>query len=130
MGYLNIFNIYKIFSLYGTSYWVAAGWLACFVFLAFPLAFLLSGFNINQANIGSIGSTIQYEMRFDPGRLGNFVSDYIKAVGFSLSTATLQKSRSYEPSGLLTSFWMSVESIVTAAQSALLFFALRRRFKR
>jgi hypothetical protein len=58
------------------------------------------------------------------------VDDSTSAFLFTLSLLTFQKERLYEPANRWTQFWMYIATLLLAGQTALVLFAIRRRFKR
>jgi hypothetical protein len=128
--YCNTHYWYWTFSRYGTSYWVAFAWLAFWIFIAFPPLLLCVGFHAVDVATGKSSIPISYQLRPDFDHVFQWLLDYCKAVSLSVANATLQKARLYEPSGALSSIALSIESVITTAQSALVLLAIRRRFKR
>jgi hypothetical protein len=128
--YLNAYSLYRRFSRYGTSYMVALGWLFGWVVVIFPLTFMFSGFSVIDTSTGKAVAIVQYQMYPDFSHLGRWLSDWSKAISFSLSIATFQRSRLFDVRGELTYLLTMIESIAVAGQSALMLFAIRRRFKR
>lgn len=100
------------------------------MFLIFPSAFMVAGFQ----RVGPLGDkaerVIRYTLTPKPGSIRRWASDYGEAVSFSLSTATFQRARLYEPLSLWCYLLMVGGSVIFTSQTALLLFALRRRFKR
>ncbi|MHB8391274.1 MAG: hypothetical protein ACYDBH_17095 [Acidobacteriaceae bacterium] len=130
LKYFNMYALYWQFSRYGTSYWVALGWLLFWVIGVFPLVFLFSGFNIMDTGTGKFATAIAYHLRPDFTHMWQAFSNWGKAVDLSLFVATFQRSRLYQPSGQWAICCLPIESVIAAAQSALLLLAIRRRFKR
>lgn len=128
--HLNAYALYWQFSRYGTSYIVAFIWLLAWVMVLFPTVFMFSGFQFIDATSGKSVETIAYYMQPNFRHPGQWFLDWFKAMNFSLSIATFQRSRLFEPSGNATYFFSAIESVVVAAQSTLVLFAIRRRFKR
>jgi hypothetical protein len=58
------------------------------------------------------------------------VDDSTSAFLFTLSFLTFQKERLYEPANKWTQFWVCIAVLFLAGQTALVLFAIRRRFKR
>jgi uncharacterized protein YjbI with pentapeptide repeats len=126
----NAYALYWRFSRYGTSYMVALVWLLVWVLLVFPLIFLFSGFDMLSPDTGKLVERISYQMQPDHTQVLHWLSDWFKAASFSLSVSTFQRSRLYEATGRLAMISLPIESVIVAGQSALLLFAIRRRFKR
>ncbi len=127
---LNAYSIYWQFSRYGTSYIVAIIWLLAWVLVFFPIAFVFSGFQSVDTISGKPAEVIAYQVVPGFRHAAQWFFDWLKAINFSLSIATFQRTRLFEPSGDATYLISAIESVVVAAQSALLLFAIRRRFKR
>ena len=129
--WLNAYGLYRLLSVYGTSYWWAIGVLGLLVLL-FGLVFMWSGFWVVEGD-GS-RRIIMYVLSCEPARWAvgsaSWFRDLAEAVVFSISPLTLQRGRFYEPNGLLTRFLYSVATLFLAAQLALVLLAIRRRFKR
>jgi hypothetical protein len=128
--HLNAYALYWQFSRYGTSYVVAIVWLLAWVVVLFPTVFMFSGFQFVDTTSGRSAGTIEYQILPDFRHTGQWFLDWLKAINFSVSIATFQKTRLFEPSGNATYLLSAIESVVVAAQSALVLFAIRRRFKR
>jgi len=128
--HFNAYALYWKVSHYGTSYIVALAWLLFWVLLVFPLVFLFSGFDMLSPDTGKLVERISYQMQPDHTQVLHWLSDWFKAASFSLSVSTFQRSRLYEASGRLAMISLPIESVIVAGQSALLLFAIRRRFKR
>jgi hypothetical protein len=126
----NAYSLYRLLSRYGTSYLRAGIWLLFWICVAFPLAFMFSGFNVIDATTGKPTSSVSYRDHSAPHHTTPWFRDYGRSINLSVSVATFQRSRLFEPDGESTLFLSAVESVIVAGQSALLLFAIRRRFKR
>lgn len=131
----NGFGVYRLSSIYGTSYTHAAWVLACIV-LFLSLLFLWTGIAPapSDKSAQSALAPIQYQLLPDADHphvaLTQWWRDYTKSLLFTLSVATFQKDRSFQPAGPASELLAMLTVIVIGAQAALLLFAVRRRFKR
>ena len=126
---VNLFNahaIYKYLSFYGTSYWVALGWLGAFLAF-FAAAMFFTGFEVTA---GDSSRLIGYDISMsNPASLLRVITDYGSSVLYALSVFTLQKSTHYAATGEMTVFWTAIARICFYAQTTLFLLAVRRRFK-
>ena len=151
MGFLrrwvNPFALYLMLSRYGSSYVQSLVVLAVLV-AAVALVLLGVGFTINQdatsfalpdatttAMVPAPGRTIQYSLWPDEqhpvlASPGAWLRDYGHALVFTSSILTLQRSRPYEPISSLGWLCVYAASVVLVGQTALVLFAVRRRFRR
>jgi hypothetical protein len=128
----NGYSIYKLLSNYGTSY--LQGFLVLGVLLAlFSGIFLFTGLRPSKEHVGSLPA-IDYELCLHTAcqhtSWQQKVSDYASAFLFTLSLLTFQKERPYEPANRWTQFWVYIAVFLLTGQTALVLFAIRRRFKR
>jgi hypothetical protein len=128
--YFGPYRIYRIFSGYGASWSRAFCWLLVWLCLIFPLTFMSVGFQRVEPIGGKPVRVIQHTLTPNLGHIRQWISDYREAVAFTLSAATFQRVRLYEPLGPSSYFLMIGGSVIFTSQTALLLFALRRRFKR
>lgn len=128
LGRLNSFWLYRILSVYGTSYHRAVAVL-CGLLLVFSALFLFNGMQVKETK-----RVINYEIcwclpvSLEEGKTA--FKDSMAALGMTVSIATLQKERPLEPEGTTGSLLASALLLTASAQAALLLFALRRRFRR
>jgi uncharacterized protein YjbI with pentapeptide repeats len=129
----NTHALYKMLSNYGTSYWQAFMVLLLMLFI-FSGIFLCTGFQLSKGSTGSTAGVIEYNLWPDSEHhvvpFSQWISDYCKAILFSLSIITFQRERFYEPAGDLSRFWLFIAVFVLTSQTALVLLAIRRRFKR
>ncbi|RMD65687.1 hypothetical protein D6817_05595, partial [Candidatus Pacearchaeota archaeon] len=130
---LNGFEIYKVASRYGTSYWQALLVLLGLI-LFFSGIFMLSGLRPRE---GYGLPSINYELCFDWKCLApswnewrDRLENYGRAFVHTLSILTFQRERPYIPANTWTLFWVSVAVPLLVGQAALVLLAIRRRFKR
>lgn len=129
-GWCNVYNIYRIASKYGTSYWRALGVLSVLACVCAGL-FLLAGFKRSDAEATRfIRYTLLPRAGYERASLAKIGHDYSEAVGFVLTILTFQKDRYYEPVGVASHLLMSGAVIIFAGQSALVLLAIRRKFRR
>lgn len=128
LGRLNSFGLYRVLSVYGTSYHRATVVL-CGLLLLFAALFLFNGIQVKESK-----RVVDYELCWclpsSQLEWAAFAHDYGASVGMTLSIATLQKERPLEPLGTGGSLLASALLLTASAQAALLLFALRRRFRR
>lgn len=128
LGRFNSFWIYRILSVYGTSYHRAVGVL-CGLLLLFSVLFLFNGLQVKKS-----GHIVNYDICWClPASKDEWLAlakDSLASIGMTLSIATLQKERPVEPEGTTGSLLASALLLTASAQAALLLFALRRRFRR
>lgn len=126
---INAYNLYRISSNYGTSYW--QGFIVLLIMiLLISLFFLFSGFQASKDSTNN-QQVINYKFQPDYEHVGQWLSDYGKALTLSTSIITFQKDRFYEPlDGWWSRLWLQIAVIVLTAQVALVLLAIRRRFKR
>jgi len=128
----NSYNLYRLLSNYGTSYWHALLVLLLLVLLL-SSGFLITGFSPVGASNGKTIEAINYvwawpwECSF---QLKQRAIDLAEAVTFSFSILTFQHSKLYEPSGSLTRLLICMAVICFYSQTALVLLAIRRKFKR
>ena len=118
----NIYSAYRLLSNYGTGIWQA--FTVLLVLAAFSALSLFAGFR--AANSSEV---IRYVPAFRLPPTSVF-GDFWRAMLFTLSTATLQRDRPYEPVGDWSHFLGSVAILAIAGQAALVLLAIRRRFRR
>jgi uncharacterized protein YjbI with pentapeptide repeats len=128
----NGYSIYKFLSNYGTSY--LHGFLVLLVGLVlFSGIFLCTGLKPSKEHKDSLHD-INYELCLHTAcqraSWQRKVSDSGRTIVFTLSLLTLQKERLYEPANVWTQFWICIAVPILAGQTALVLFAIRRRFKR
>ncbi len=128
--HLGPYRLYDVFSGYGANWSKAFLWLLVWSLLVFPSLFMLTGFQQMEPVGGRAMRLIQYSLTPDLHKAPQWFKDYCHAISFSLSTATFQRARLYEPAGPWSHFLMSAASVIFTSQAALLLLALRRRFKR
>ncbi|MDX2219371.1 MAG: hypothetical protein SF172_10140 [Burkholderiales bacterium] len=121
-------GLYKFSSDYGTSYTKAAKVLIGLL-ATLPLAFMLVGFEDSQT-----AKRTEYSIRVaaDPfvASRREIIEDYLDSLAMTLAIVTLQKDRHAQPVGATGSALASIAIVLVAGQTALLVFALRRRFRR
>jgi uncharacterized protein YjbI with pentapeptide repeats len=130
-GVINGYSIYKFLSNYGTSYLQGLLVLGMLLVL-FSGIFLWSGLKPSKEHIGSLRA-INYEPCLHTACQRPWqqkVRDSAKAIVFTLSLLTFQKDRLYEPANACTQLWICIAVPLLAGQTALVLFAIRRRFKR
>ena len=128
----NGYSIYKLLSNYGTSYF--QGFLVLGVLLVLLSGiFLCTGLKPSKEHKESLPA-INYELCLHTAcqraSRQQKVSDSASAFLFTLSLLTFQKERLYDPANRWTQFWMYIAVFLLAGQTALVLFAIRRRFKR
>jgi hypothetical protein len=128
--HLGPYKLYRVFSGYGASWSRAFCWLIVWSLLVFPSAFMIAGFQRVDPIGGKSIRVIQYSLTPHLGSIRTWLLDYGEAISFSLSAATFQRVRLYEPFGPWSYFLMIAGSVIFTSQTALLLLALRRRFKR
>lgn len=128
----NSYNLYRILSNYGTSYWQALIILVALIF-TFSIAFLFAGFEPIRADTGA-PRIIEYNLFPDSAHrrasAGKIAVDFRESLLFTLSIITFQKERFYEPVGSQARLCLYFAVLFLTAQAALVLLALRRRFKR
>jgi uncharacterized protein YjbI with pentapeptide repeats len=128
--WFNGFNVYRILSNYGTSYWIALTALLL-LFLAFSGVFMYSG--VNRLNMGAYESVVNYDL-FPLSDL-QFVGwkqlgkDIQQTMSYSLSILPFQRAEQYRPFGVLTRAVKAVAVLLIYAQIAIFLLAIRRRFR-
>lgn len=117
---LSVVGIYRLASIYGTSYHRALAVLGLLL-LGFALAFAtIIGIHPSPLNPGAISTCAQ------SSSVGALCSGLLHA----LEVATLQREVLYKPDSSLGRTVEIFEQVLIAGQAALLLFALRRRFRR
>jgi hypothetical protein len=129
-GRLNSYAFYLYLSRYGTSYITALIWLLSLVLLAFPVLYMWSGFDIFDPISGSRIRSVHQESILGIKDGTVWLWDWIHSINFSISVATFQHSKHIEPLGESTEVLSAIESVMVAGLSALMLFAVRRRFRR
>jgi hypothetical protein len=135
----NGYYLYWLASNYGTSY--LQGLLVLGVLIAlFSGIFLFTGLKPSKEHVGSskehVGSlrAINYELCLHTAcqraSWRQKVCDSARTIVFTLSLLTFQKDRLYDPANAWTQFWICIAVPLLAGQTALVLFAIRRRFKR
>jgi len=130
--WLNSYSVYRILNNYGTSYWQGVLVLVGMI-LIFSLAFLFSGFEPTKEYLEDSYRVINYDLTLDSSRwtpLTQSLSDYWKAILFTLSIMTFQRERFFEPVGDLSRLWLFISVFGLTTQLAMVVLAVRRRFKR
>jgi len=133
--------LYRLFSMYGSSYRRALGWLAAFLVVAFPILFGLFGLRMSETaqphqatypiSIAANPSEISlWEAWHAPNRCRELWQTYKAGLLASLEVATFQRNASIVPSTTRGRGVAVAEVIVIPGQLALFLFALRRRFRR
>jgi hypothetical protein len=117
--------LYKILSGFGTSYAQAALWLLLFLVLA-SIAFMFNGL---EPAMDHTEPQIKYNCAFDILNK-NFLPNFGHAFAHVLALVTFQKDKIYVAIGSTGSALASATLMVVSAQLAILFFAIRRRFRR
>ena len=125
---------YRWLSAYGTSWTLAALWLVAQILL-FSLLFLISGLEpAADDKQGKPKPKIKCDLVLptlpSSTTVTEFGRDYATALGTTLSIVTLQKQRLYEPRGVAGQMLSALLAVLVAGQTALLIFAIRRRFRR
>jgi hypothetical protein len=126
----NGYSIYKLLSNYGTSY--LQGLLVLGVLLVlFSGIFLWSGLKPSKEHRDLLDINYEPCLHTACQRVSwQKVCDSGKTLVFTLSLLTFQKDRLYEPANVWTQFWICIAVPLLAGQTALVLFAIRRRFKR
>jgi uncharacterized protein YjbI with pentapeptide repeats len=126
----NGFGVYRVSSMYGTSYTRAAIVLAIAIMM-FSLLFMWAGITSVSTPQGAM---IQYQLFPDsahpPVAPKRWLIDYSHSILYTLAIATFQKDRHFDPASKASEFLTMLAVVVIGAQAALLLFAVRRRFKR
>lgn len=126
--FLNAYFLYKILSLYGTSYKRALLALAMII-LGFSSAFMMTGIKPRDSS-SPINYQIDIFAKPSLDAAGQLSEDFVKSLAMTLSIATLQKDRQADPEGDGGAILSSALIIFASAQTALVLFALRRKFRR
>jgi len=132
-GWLNVYSLYRILSNYGTSYW--QGFIVLVLMLLFfSEIFLLTGFKPSKETLGIEQRLIEYNIWPDSKNqlvsVRQWLTDYGKAILFTLSIVTFQRERFYQPVGVWSQFWLFISVFVLTSQAALVLLAIRRQFRR
>ena len=138
-GAINGYSIYKFLSNYGTSY--LRGFVVLLVWLVlFSGIFLYTGLKLSKEHKDSLKEHKEdslHDINYEPCLhtacqhvSWRKVSDSGRTFVFTLSLLTFQKERLYEPANAWTQFWICIAVPLLAGQTALVLFAIRRRFKR
>jgi len=98
--------------------------------LVFSAVFLFTGFKEANSESRPIEYNLFQDSNYRPAPVGRVFEDSVKALVFTSSIATFQRTRFYEPVGLCSQFWVTVTTLLLTTQMALVILALRRRFKR
>ncbi|MCP5057870.1 MAG: hypothetical protein GY937_14285 [bacterium] len=123
---LNLLMLYRLLSLYGTSYGRAVSALAALI-LALAVLVMLAGIEGSGG-----GSLVHYSPRpaRDWGELANWADDLRRTLVYMLEVVTLQRDRLMRPVGLSARALISLAPVLVAGQGALVLFALRNSFRR
>lgn len=112
-------------------------WIALFSGLFLYTGFAPSKDNLETSRLReSTGSVhiIEYNIfpdaKHQPVLFKQWMSDYKKSVLLTLSILTFQKERFYDPANEKSQLVLYIAVLVLTAQSALILFAIRRRYKR
>jgi uncharacterized protein YjbI with pentapeptide repeats len=145
----NGYYLYRLASNYGTSYF--QGLLVLGVLLVlFSGIFLFTGLKPSRVYLERLNTLqvspqvnlkehkslhdINYELCLHTAcqraSWQQKVCDFGRTIVFTLSLLTFQKERLYEPANACTQFWICIAVPLMAGQTALVLFAIRRRFKR
>lgn len=131
--YVNGYGVYWLSSRYGTSY-VQAFIVLLFVLGSFSFLFLFSGLKATATNTLDQNRVIEYNVFRGNSdvetSLKKFAGDWGESVLYTLEVVTLQKEKYYEPTSWQSRVLVYPTLGLSAAQLALLLFAIRRRFKR
>jgi uncharacterized protein YjbI with pentapeptide repeats len=131
--WVNGHSIYGLSSSYGTSYRRAL-LIFALIFLLLSIAFQYSGYQIIEPKSGTVVRTIEYEVlhksNYQSVPFRQWWADFSQSLMFTLTLITFQKGDFYRPLDGLSRLWLSVGTLALAGQAALLFLAIRRRFKR
>lgn len=131
--WVNGHSIYGLSSSYGTSYRRAL-LIFALIFLLLSVAFQYSGYQIIEPKSGTVVRTVEYEVlhkqNYQPVSFRQWRDDFSQSLMFTLTLITFQKGDFYRPLDELSRLWLSVGTLALAGQAALLFLAIRRRFKR
>ncbi len=112
--WLNTYNIYRVLSNYGTSFWHAFIVLLLLVFVLFPLLFLIPSFRPMPSTPDS----------------PQLIKNYWDSISFTISTLPISNIETTQYKGLGAQIMSAVTIIVLSSQFAILLLAIRRRFKR
>ena len=119
----NFYNAYRLMSNYGTGIWQALLVLVAII-AASSMLFLFAGFRpVDSTHV------IRYvpALRVPPLAV---LWDFGRAFLLTLSIATMQRDRPYEPVGDWSHALGSLALLLIASQAALVLLAVRRRFRR
>lgn len=116
-------------SYHGSSYKRAFGVLGLML-LVFSMTFFFSGFKEANPESTPIEYNLFHDSVYRPAPIGRILEDSARAVVFTFSVATFQRTRFYEPVGLGSQALVVVATLFMTTQIALIILALRRRFKR
>lgn len=158
-SHFSLTYLYRLFSLYGSSYQRAAMWLLVLVFALFPVVYGCSGMHL-LASESSPG--ISTHMTFPPQpapispglrppsipdreiswqqawadagpgrhRAVDLLYTWLNGLVLSAETVTFQRRPLLEPVGLWGRLVATLETVTVPAQLALFLLAIRRRFRR
>ena len=128
--WINGYSIYKLLSNYGTSYW--QGFLVLGVLLVlFSGIFLFTGLKPSKEHKDLLDINYEPCLHTACQHISwQKICDSGRTLVFTLSLLTFQKDRLYEPATAWTQFWICIAVPLLAGQTALVLFAIRRRFKR
>lgn len=127
----NAFNVYRLASFYGTSYWQAAWCMSATI--------ALLGALVMASGLAPVGDTqrrpINYDLcvagsRCTAGPFSEWLRDYGHALTYTMQLVTFQRERDYEPAGSGSVLFVGAGSLLIAAEASLLLLALRRKFRR
>jgi len=122
-------TFYQWASYYGSSY-LHATCVLLLMALLFSGVFLLAGFKEAKPGTEPIEYNLLEDSVYLPAPPERIVQDFGRALVHTLSIATFQRTRFYEPVGVWSEFWVTVATLFMTTQMALIILALRRRFKR
>lgn len=122
-------EMYKCFSLYGSSFGRALSWLVVFLLLLFPSLFPAAGLQMREPS--SVQTRVSW---WEPwgGHTGlrRYGSTYLSGLVATVETITLQRDPGYRPANDWTRLLAAVELVAIPGQLTLFLLALRRRFRR
>lgn len=131
--YLNGYGMYWLSSRYGTSYTQAILVLLMLMSI-FSFLFMFSGVKTSKDVSTDNPRIIEYNVFQDSDHIltspVKFLSDYKETLSYTLSIITFQKERFYEPLDWQARYLLYLAVFTLTAQSALIFLAIRRQFKR
>jgi hypothetical protein len=136
-------GVYRVASVYGSSFWRALMILGALVCIAFPLFYSAPFIPViptssaagTVANVPDPHAHTVFESQFQ--HWTSLSREYIGPVGtkigrallLSVETATFSRNPAYTAGSLLGRLLVALESILVAGQAALFLLALRRRFR-